>query len=57
MQCQENKIWSAISDYICKLKIHIAERQNLEDTVLSLREKLRPRTPIITQISGKPSDA
>jgi hypothetical protein len=42
MQCRENKIWSVVPDYICKMKLHIAERQNLEDTVLSLREKLRP---------------
>ena len=26
------------------MKIHIAERQNLENTVLSLREKLRPES-------------
>jgi len=44
MQCWENKIWSAVSDYICKMKIHIAERQSLEDTVLSLREQLRPES-------------
>jgi len=44
VHCRENKIWSAVSDYICKMKVHIAERQNLEDTFLSLGEKHRPES-------------
>jgi len=29
-------VWEVVSGYICKIKMHAAEGQNLEDTVLSL---------------------
>ena len=28
-------VWEVVSGYICKIKIHAGEGQNLEDTVLS----------------------
>jgi hypothetical protein len=37
-------VCEVVSGYVCKKKIHIAERQNLEDTFFTFSQKLRPKS-------------